>query len=164
MLSHHANLSANQMQAQSQINPHMHMQTQMNQYSQGNYYQNQGLHFNNQAMGLPNMGAVSSGMNHQMGQNYSQSAMHNGNMMADQHVYQNGMGVHHMGGMQTNMGNMYQDMNLLDPMGNDKRTYRKKKTWCMNLKIQIETPELQNRLDEQFEIEIGSNQRLKILH
>lgn len=48
----------------------------------------------------------------------------------------------------------------LDP----KRTYRKKKTWCMSLKIVIETPELDHRLNESFEIEIGSNQRLKILH
>lgn len=48
----------------------------------------------------------------------------------------------------------------LDP----KRTYRKKKTWCMSLKIVIETPALDHRLNESFEIEIGSNQRLKILH
>lgn len=34
----------------------------------------------------------------------------------------------------------------------------------MNLKIVIETPELDHRLNETFEIEIGSNQRLKILH
>lgn len=34
----------------------------------------------------------------------------------------------------------------------------------MNLKISIETPELDHRLNESFEIEIGSNQRLKILH
>jgi len=32
------------------------------------------------------------------------------------------------------------------------------------LNITIETPELDNRLNESFEIEIGSNQRLKILH
>lgn len=51
-------------------------------------------------------------------------------------------------------------LGALDP----KRTYRKKKTWCMNLKITIETPELDNKLNESFEIEIGSNQRLKILH
>ena len=44
-------------------------------------------------------------------------------------------------------------MGVNDP----KRTYRKKKTWCMNLKISIETPELDHRLNEQFEIEIGSN-------
>jgi uncharacterized ubiquitin-like protein YukD len=50
-------------------------------------------------------------------------------------------------------------MNALDP----KRTYRKKKTWNMILKISIETPELDHRLNESFEIEIGSNQRLKIL-
>jgi len=48
----------------------------------------------------------------------------------------------------------------LDP----KRTYRKKKTWMLYLNITIETPELDNRLNESFEIEIGSNQRLKILH
>jgi len=34
----------------------------------------------------------------------------------------------------------------------------------MNLKITIETPELDHKLNEAFEIEIGSNQRLKILH
>jgi len=49
---------------------------------------------------------------------------------------------------------------VLDP----KRTYRKKKTWCMNLKITIETPEMDHKLNETFEIEIGSNQRLKILY
>lgn len=51
-------------------------------------------------------------------------------------------------------------------MGNgldSKRTYRKKKTWCLNLNITIETPELDHKLNESFEIEIGSNQRLKIL-
>ena len=48
---------------------------------------------------------------------------------------------------------------------NDQRTrvYRKKKSWCLNLNITIETPELDNKLNESFEIEIGSNQRLKIL-
>jgi hypothetical protein len=56
--------------------------------------------------------------------------------------------------------NSIQQLNANDP----KRTYRKKKTWCMNLKISIETPELDHRLNENFEIEIGSNQRLKILH
>ena len=34
----------------------------------------------------------------------------------------------------------------------------------MSLKIVIETPALDHRLNESFEIEIGSNQRLKILH
>lgn len=49
-------------------------------------------------------------------------------------------------------------------MGVDpKRTYRKKKTWCLNLNITIETPELDHRLNESFQIEIGSNHRLKIL-
>ena len=48
-------------------------------------------------------------------------------------------------------------------IGNDKRTYRKKKAWCYKLNITIETPELDNKLNESFEIEIGSNQRLKIL-
>lgn len=33
----------------------------------------------------------------------------------------------------------------------------------MTLKISIETPELDNKLDETFEVEIGSNCRLKIL-
>ncbi len=51
------------------------------------------------------------------------------------------------------------NMGLADP----KRTYRKKKTWCLNLNITIETPELDHKLNESFEIEIGSNQRLKIL-
>ena len=49
-------------------------------------------------------------------------------------------------------------------LNDPKRTYRKKKTWCMNLRITIETPELDHKLNEAFEIEIGSNQRLKILH
>ena len=44
-----------------------------------------------------------------------------------------------------------------------RRIYRKKKSWCLNLNITIETPELDNKLNESFEIEIGSNQRLKIL-
>ena len=44
-------------------------------------------------------------------------------------------------------------MGGLDP----KRTYRKKKTWCMSLKIVIETPALDHRLNESFESEIGSN-------
>lgn len=48
-------------------------------------------------------------------------------------------------------------------VGNDKRTYRKKKAWCYHLHITVETPELDNRLNETFTIEIGSNQRLKIL-
>lgn len=48
-------------------------------------------------------------------------------------------------------------------VGNDKRTYRKKKAWCFTLNITVETPELDNRLNESFKIEIGSNQRLKIL-
>ena len=57
----------------------------------------------------------------------------------------------------------------MDPQGNGmsndpKRTYRKKKTWMLYLNITIETPELDNRLNESFEIEIGSNQRLKVLH
>lgn len=37
------------------------------------------------------------------------------------------------------------------------RVYRKKKSWCLNLNITIETPELDNKLNESFEIEIGSN-------
>jgi len=46
-------------------------------------------------------------------------------------------------------------MNSMDSdnlnMGMDpKRTYRKKKTWCLNLNITIETPELDHRLDESF--------------
>lgn len=46
---------------------------------------------------------------------------------------------------------------------NHPRTYRKKKTWPLYLNITIETPELDNKLNETFQIEIGSNQRLKIL-
>jgi hypothetical protein len=72
------------------------------------------------------------------------------NMIGEHNQFQNyngqqlnmGMQQNQMSGMQSNMGqgmlgqtNMDSDMNLLDPMGNDKRTYRKKKTWCMNLKI-----------------------------
>ena len=34
----------------------------------------------------------------------------------------------------------------------------------MSLKITIETPEPNDKPNETFEIEIGSNQRLKILH
>jgi hypothetical protein len=68
------------------------------------------------------------------------------------------------GGMPSDMGSMDANSNTLMGMNDPKRTYRKKKTWCMNLKISIETPELDHRLNEQFEIEIGSNQRLKILH
>ena len=41
--------------------------------------------------------------------------------------------------------------------GHERRTYKKKKTWCLNLNITVETPELDNRLNESFEIEIGSN-------
>jgi len=66
---------------------------------------------------------------------------------------------------QPGMSEMSLDANSnLMAMNDPKRTYRKKKTWCMNLKISIETPQLDHRLNEQFEIEIGSNQRLKILH
>ena len=57
------------------------------------------------------------------------------------------------------MNSMDSDNLNMDP----KRTYRKKKTWCLNLNITIETPELDNRLNESFQIEIGSNHRLKIL-
>jgi len=56
------------------------------------------------------------------------------------------------------------DSQLGAPNIDPKRTYRKKKTWMLYLNITIETPELDNRLNESFEIEIGSNQRLKILH
>ena len=56
------------------------------------------------------------------------------------------------------------DGGMMGLAGQDqRRTYRKKKTWCLNLNITIETPELDNKLNESFEIEIGSNQRLKIL-
>lgn len=55
---------------------------------------------------------------------------------------------------------MQQEMSSQDyelGIGSDKRTYRKKKFWCYKLNISIETPELDNKLNEQFEIEIGSN-------
>lgn len=68
------------------------------------------------------------------------------------------------GGMTSDLGSLDANSNQLMNLNDPKRTYRKKKTWCMNLKISIETPELDHRLNEQFEIEIGSNQRLKILH
>ena len=48
-------------------------------------------------------------------------------------------------------------MPMEDPNSNLTRHYRKKKTWSMTLKISIETPELDHKLDESFEIEIGSN-------
>ena len=48
-------------------------------------------------------------------------------------------------------------MGMEDPNSNLTRHYRKKKTWSMTLKISIETPELDHKLDESFEIEIGSN-------
>jgi hypothetical protein len=67
-------------------------------------------------------------------------------------------------GMHSDMGSLDANSNQLLNANDPKRTYRKKKTWCMNLKISIETPELDHRLNESFEIEIGSNQRLKILH
>jgi len=65
-----------------------------------------------------------------------------------------------MGGGLHNAGSSLDpDSNCQDP----KRTYRKKKTWNLCLHITIETPELDHRLNESFDIEIGSNQRLKIL-
>jgi hypothetical protein len=48
-------------------------------------------------------------------------------------------------------------------LGDSRRTYRKRKAWCLNLNISIETPDRDNKFNESFEIEIGSNQRLKIL-
>jgi hypothetical protein len=56
-------------------------------------------------------------------------------------------------GMHSNLDSLDPNSNLLDP----KRHYRKKKTWSMNLKITIETPELDHKLNETFPIEIGSN-------
>jgi hypothetical protein len=53
--------------------------------------------------------------------------------------------------------NMMGGMDMQDPNSNLTRHYRKKKTWSMTLKISIETPELDHKLDESFEIEIGSN-------
>jgi hypothetical protein len=55
----------------------------------------------------------------------------------------------------------------MDPEGancqDPRRQYKKKKTWFLTLNITIETPSLDNRYNESFKIEIGSNQRLKIL-
>lgn len=55
------------------------------------------------------------------------------------------------------------DNSNLELSGVDKRQYRKKKSWLLTLKVTIETPDLDNKLNESFDIEIGSNQRLKIL-
>mmetsp|Transcript_27996 Transcript_27996/g.42321 ORF Transcript_27996/g.42321 Transcript_27996/m.42321 type:complete len:691 (-) Transcript_27996:29-2101(-) len=56
------------------------------------------------------------------------------------------------------------DPNMDMGSGSDlKRTYRKKKIWCLNLNITIETPDLDNKFNETFPIEISSNCRLKIL-
>lgn len=63
-------------------------------------------------------------------------------------------------------GPIHNPNSALDPDNNcqdPKRTYRKKKTWNLCLHITIETPELDHKLNENFDIEIGSNQRLKIL-
>lgn len=71
-------------------------------------------------------------------------------------MHNQGSGIHNeMGSMDGNYGNYIEN--------DSKRSYRKQKFWSMVLKISIETPELDHRLNEQFEIEIGSNQRLKIL-
>ncbi len=56
------------------------------------------------------------------------------------------------------------DPNMDMGSGSDlKRTYRKKKTWCLNLNITIETPDLDNKFNETFQIEVASHHRLKIL-
>lgn len=68
-----------------------------------------------------------------------------------------------MNANQVNSMQALSGQNDFDNSNLEKRTYRKKKTWCLNLNITIETPELDNKLNESFEIEIGSNQRLKIL-
>lgn len=74
------------------------------------------------------------------------------------------MGTNQGGQMQPIPGqNDYDNSNMGQNGLDSKRTYRKKKTWCLNLNITIETPELDHKLNESFEIEIGSNQRLKIL-
>lgn len=65
--------------------------------------------------------------------------------------------MHSMHGMDAD------DNSNLELSGVDKRQYRKKKSWLLTLKITIETPDLDNKLNESFEIDIGSNQRLKIL-
>ena len=53
--------------------------------------------------------------------------------------------------------NEYDSQNMPLNSQDPKRTYRKKKTWCLNVNITIETPELDHKLNESFEIEIGSN-------
>ena len=59
-------------------------------------------------------------------------------------------GMHEMHGM-----GMHNYMDGSDPNmdmvgGPERRTYRKKKTWALNLNITIETPELENKHNETF--------------
>jgi uncharacterized ubiquitin-like protein YukD len=93
----------------------------------------------------------------------SQMNQHQINQQIIQHQLRNQamMGSGNESGMLSNLDSLDPNSNLLDPKT---RHYRKKKTWSMTLKISIETPELDHKLDETFEIEIGSNQRLKVLH
>ena len=56
--------------------------------------------------------------------------------------------INQPGGMSNDMGSMDANSNAMMGINDPKRTYRKKKTWCMNLKISIETPELDHRLNE----------------
>lgn len=52
-----------------------------------------------------------------------------------------------------------ESLGLQDP----RRQYKKKKTWYLTLNVTIETPSLDNKYNESFKVEIGSNQRLKVL-
>ena len=70
-------------------------------------------------------------------------------------------GVQH--GNQEMMLNAGDSDGMYGVAGQHPRTYRKKKAWPLYLNITIETPDLDNKLNESFQIEIGSNQRLKIL-
>ena len=46
-------------------------------------------------------------------------------------------------------------------IGDSRRTYRKRKAWCLNLNITIETPDRDNKFNESFEIEIFKNFKIK---
>ena len=79
--------------------------------------------------------------NNQGFQNY------NGANMGGQMQHTQLQGIHSV--MNANNINAIDSDNL--NMGLDqRRTYRKKKTWSLNLNITIETPELDHRLNESF--------------
>lgn len=96
------------------------------------------------------------GMNQQM-QQQQMSAMQN--QMAAQNPQHTAPAGHEM----MMAGEAETDMYGGAMAGQHPRTYRKKKAWPLYLNITIETPDLDNKLNESFQIEIGSNQRLKIL-